>query len=217
MHLMDMCEGSYTPNATAPRAQQNISSCTKPTAMCMCYLVIFITGINNRIDHFDISDQLSKELQAGNLHLDLSAIDWPSDIQDGLNNMSTVLDALFVLYAVGTAANGLTILSALISLFPRTSRLASFGNWGLLSLSSLSLLVASTIITIVQIKAVGLINKNGNEIGVYAYKGGKYLLLTWAAVVVMLLAGAVEIVAGRKNTTGYTRGLGRGLKAFGQL
>lgn len=35
MHLMNMCEGIYTPNATAPRARLNISSCTSPTAMCM--------------------------------------------------------------------------------------------------------------------------------------------------------------------------------------
>lgn len=183
----------------------------------MCYLVIFITGIDNRIDHFDISDQLSKELQAGNLHLDLSAIDWPSDIQNGLNNLSTALDALFILYAVGTAATGLTILNTLISLFPRTSRLASFGNWGLLSLSFLSLIVASAIITIVQIKAVGLINKNGNEIGVYAYKGDKYLLLSWAAVLVMFMGAGAEIVARRKNMIEHPRGLGRGLKGLGRL
>lgn len=106
----------------------------------------------------------------------------------------------------------------LISLFPYKSRLAPFGNWGLLSLSLLSLLVASAITTIVQTEAVGIINKYGNGIGVYAYKGGKYLILTWTAVAVMFLAGAVEIVAGRKNmTTEYTRGLGRGLKAFGRL
>ncbi|KIM93186.1 hypothetical protein OIDMADRAFT_88561, partial [Oidiodendron maius Zn] len=143
MHLMDMCEGSYTPDATAPRARQNVSSCTKLTAMY----------------NFDISGQISNELQVGGLHLDLSAIDWPSGIQDGLNKLSTALDALFVLYAVGTVATGLTILSVLISLFPYTSRLAPFGNWGLLSLSLLSLLVASAITTIVQTEAVGIINK----------------------------------------------------------
>lgn len=176
------------------------------------------TGINNILDHFDISDQLSKELQLGKLHFDLSAIGWPSDIQNGLNNLSTALDTLFVLYTVGATATGLVILGTLITLVTPTSRFALFYNWGLISLSFLSLLIASAVITIVQIKAVGLINRYGNEIGVYAYKGNKYMFLTWAAVVVMLLAGVVEIIAGRKNVKPeYTRGLGRGLKAFGRL
>jgi hypothetical protein len=35
MHLMGMCEGTYTPDATTPRPQQNVSSCTKPKALCM--------------------------------------------------------------------------------------------------------------------------------------------------------------------------------------
>ncbi|PSS18335.1 hypothetical protein M430DRAFT_75514, partial [Amorphotheca resinae ATCC 22711] len=173
MHLMGMCEGTYSPDATTPGTQLNVSSCTKPTAMY----------------HFDISDQLSKELQLGKLHFDLSAIGWPSDIQNGLNNLSTALDTLFVLYTVGATATGLVILGTLITLVTPTSRFALFYNWGLISLSFLSLLIASAVITIVQIKAVGLINRYGNEIGVYAYKGNKYMFLTWAAVVVMLLAG----------------------------
>jgi hypothetical protein len=37
MHLMNMCEGTYTPNATASGTQLNVSACTSPTAMCtMC-------------------------------------------------------------------------------------------------------------------------------------------------------------------------------------
>lgn len=181
-------------------------------------LYSFIAGIDCILDHFDISDQLGKELQLGQLHLDLSAIRWPSDIQNGLNTLSAALDTLFVLYAVGATATGLVILSTLITLVSRTSRFSSCDNWGLLSLSFLSLLIASAVTTIVQKNAVAVINKYGNEVGVYAYKGDKYLLLTWAAVVVMFLAGAMEIIAGRNNReTEYTRSLGRGLKAFGRL
>jgi hypothetical protein len=81
----------------------------------------------------------------------------------------------------------------------------------------LSLLIASAIATIVQIKAVGVINKYSNGISLYTYRGNKYLLLTWAAVVVIFMAAATEIIIGRNNIKNkYTRGLGRGLKAFGQ-
>jgi hypothetical protein len=217
MHLMGMCEGSYTPDATVPHAQLKVLSCTKPTAMCTYCLHRVITSPNSIPDHFDISDQLSKELQLGTLHLDLSAIGWPSDIQNGLDNMSTALNAIFVLYAVGTAATSLIILATVIKLVVRTSRVASLGNWSLLCLPFLSLLIASAIATIVQMKAVGVINKYGNGIGLYAYRGDKYLLLTWAAVVVMFMAAATEIIIGRNDIKNeYTRGLGRGLKAFGR-
>ena len=162
------------------------------------------TGIatNNQIDHFNISEQLDKELQAGKLHLNLSDIDWPSDIQDGLDALNIALDALFVLYAVGIAAAGLSIFTSLVAFFLHGSRLVSFGNWGLASLSFFTLLVASIIITIVQKEAVDLLNKHGNDIGLYAYQGKKYLILTWVAVAVMLLAvtaWVVEFCIGRKN------------------
>lgn len=38
LHLMDMCEGTYTPNATANGAGLNVSSCTNQTAMCKYFL-----------------------------------------------------------------------------------------------------------------------------------------------------------------------------------
>ncbi len=34
LHLMDMCEGNYAPNATNKNAKLNVTSCTNRTAMC---------------------------------------------------------------------------------------------------------------------------------------------------------------------------------------
>lgn len=34
MHMMDLCEGVYSPNATSPDASYNATSCTNQTAMC---------------------------------------------------------------------------------------------------------------------------------------------------------------------------------------
>ncbi len=34
LHLLDMCEGMYSPNATTPNAGYNVTSCTNRTAMC---------------------------------------------------------------------------------------------------------------------------------------------------------------------------------------
>jgi heme/copper-type cytochrome/quinol oxidase subunit 2 len=132
----------------------------------------------------------------------LSDINWPSEIQDGLNALNTALDATFVLYAIGIAAAGCAILASLVALFLHGSRLISFGNWGLATISFLALLIASIIVTVVQSKATKLINKYGNEIGAYAYKGNKYLVLTWVAVAVMflaMLAWVAEFCVGKRN------------------
>ncbi|CZR62557.1 uncharacterized protein PAC_12454 [Phialocephala subalpina] len=186
LHLMDMCEGNYAPNATKKGASLNVSTCSNQTAMY----------------HFDITKQLNQELEIGPLKLNLSDIDWPSDIQDGLNKLNIALDATFVLYAIGIASAGLCIITSLLAFFLHGSRLVSFGNWGIASLSFLTLLIASIIVTVVQSKATHIINKYGNEIGVYAYRGNKYLILTWVAVACMFLAmcsWVVEFCVGRRS------------------
>jgi hypothetical protein len=151
---------------------------------------------NNRLDRFDLSQQLDKELQTGQLHLDLSNIGWPSDIQDGLRSLGPLLSAIFVLYAVGISTAGLNICSAILVRFNKTLRFTRICK-GLASLSFLSLLAASIVITFVQLKAVDLINTYGNDIGLYAYGGNKYMIFTWVAVMFMLLGASAELLGER--------------------
>jgi len=186
IHLMDMCEGMYKPNATEKGAHKNITHCTNQTAM----------------HHLDLTSQISSELQVGKFNLSLADINWPDDIQKGLNALNVAMDATFILYAIGIAAAGCAIIAAFIAFFFHGSRLISFGNWGLAALSFLTLLIASIIITIIQKKATHIINKYGNDIGLYAYRGTKYLIITWVAAAVMFLATCawvVEFCIGRKN------------------
>jgi len=184
--MMDLCEGTYAPNATQKGAKLNVTGCTKQTAMF----------------HFDISKQISEELKIGPLHLNLSDINWPDAIQDGLNTLNTAIDATFVLYAIGIASAGLAIVTSVVAIFLSGSRLTSLGNWGLATLSFLAFLLASIIITVIQSKMTTLINKHGNEIGLFAYRGGKYLVLSWVTMAVMFLATmawAAEFCIGRRN------------------
>ncbi|TVY26756.1 hypothetical protein LHYA1_G004413 [Lachnellula hyalina] len=187
LHLMDSCEGTYAPNATEKGADLNITTCSNETAMF----------------HFNIEKHLNQQLEAGGLHINLTDLDFPDDIQKGLNALTTALNATFVLYCIGIAAAGIAILTALIAFFLSGSRLTSFGNLGLTSLSFLALLTASIIVTVIMNKATHLINKYGNDIGLYAYKGGKYLAITWVAVAVMALASLswiAEFCVGRRRT-----------------
>lgn len=186
LHLMDMCYGEYKPNTTAPGASKNITRCTNATAMF----------------HFDITKQLDSELELGPLNISLSDINWPDQIQDGLDALNAAMDATFILYCIGIAGAGLAIIASLVALFLHGSRLVSLGNWGLAGISFLALLIASIIVTIVQDKASDVINKYGNDIGAYAYKGTKYLIVTWVSVAAMflaLVAWTVEFCIGKRN------------------
>jgi len=186
LHLMTLCEGEYKPNATTKGASKNVTHCTNQTAMYK----------------FDISSQIEKELSIGKYNISLEDIGWPDAIQDGLNTLNVAMDATFVLYAIAIAAAGCAIIASVIAFFLHGSRLISLGNWGLASLSFVTFLIASIIVTVVQNKASHILNKYGNDIGLYAYKGGKYLIITWVTVAVMFLASAawvVEFCIGRKN------------------
>jgi len=202
LHLMDMCEGSYSPNATHKGAHKNISSCTNKTTMY----------------HFDPMTAISEQLSVGKLHLNLSDINWPDELTDGIKALNALTSATFVLYCIGIAAAGLAILTGLVAFFLHGSRLVSLGNGALTILSFLALGIASAIITVIMVKIVNLVTKYGDDIGLFAYKGGKYLALTWSATALMLLATiawTAECVVGRRNknrewaekTTGTRRGI----------
>ncbi len=58
------------------------------------------------------------------------------------------------------------------------------------------------------VKATNLINQHGNDIGIAAYKGNKFLAMTWAATAVMLLAAIAwiaECCVGRQKRTTYMK------------
>lgn len=168
---------------------------------------------NDESDPFDISRHLDEEIRTGQLHLNLSDAGWPSDIQRGLSRLSPLLSALFVLYIVGIATAGLNILTAPVTLLRQSSHLSYFCKVSTL-LSFLSLLTASIIITFVQLESVDLINAYGNDIGVYAYGGGKYMVFTWVAVMFMLLGAAAELLGDKIsswNESGTSLGYAKGV------
>lgn len=189
LHLMDMCEGSYSPNATATGASKSSNmTCTNRTAMY----------------HFDPVGSLNASLQSNSIlkGINLTDIDWPDKLTDGLDALNGLSSATFVLYVLGIAFSGLAIITSALAFFLHGSRLISFGNWGIATTAFIFLGVASAIVTAIMVKVVDLVNKYGNDAGVYAYKGSKFLALTWAGTALMLvasLAWVVEFCVGRRR------------------
>lgn len=117
----------------------------------------------------------------------LQDLGYPDEIQDGINAINGLLGATFVLYCIGIALTGVLILLSLAAMFSHGSGL-SILNLVLAFLAFLAFGIGSAILTAFMVKATGLINEHGNDIGLYAHKGNKFLALTWAATGAMLLA-----------------------------
>lgn len=184
LHMMDLCEGNFSPNASTPGADYNVTSCTNKTTMY----------------HFDPAAIINSELQAGDLHINITTLQWPQVLTDGIQAINILLDVTFVLYCIGIAACGLVIIFSTIAFFlpsaysytatttATPSRFISVLAGLLAMVAFLALGIASAIVTVFMVKVVDLVGQYGRDIGVYAYKGGKFLAITWASTGVMLLS-----------------------------
>nr|OQO31186.1 hypothetical protein B0A51_01565 [Rachicladosporium sp. CCFEE 5018] len=191
-HILDFCEGFYTPtdmpNATVSKSdiKKNVTDCSNRTAMY----------------HFDPQQTLQLELNnSGNSNINLTDLNWPDEIDAGLKALRIASQAMFVLYCIAIAFAGVAFLAALASNF-FTGRISSFINVLIDLLAFLAIGIASAIATAIAVKAADVINHYGNEIGVSAQKGGKFLVLTWVATGVMFVASLVwcfDCIAGRKD------------------
>ncbi|KAK3068293.1 hypothetical protein LTS18_000721, partial [Coniosporium uncinatum] len=101
-------------------------------------------------------------------------------IDDALNAYHTATKAAFVLYCMGIGFALILMLFSIIALFTAT-RLMGIAGFVLALLAFICLGIASGIGTAIGVKGSKEINRYENDIGVSAYRGGKFLALTWAA------------------------------------
>lgn len=131
----------------------------------------------------------------------LQDLGYPNEIQDGIDAINGLLGATFVLYCIGIALSGILIILSLAAILSNGPGLP-IANLLLAFLAFLAFGIGSAILTAFMVKASNLINENGNDIGLYAYKGNKFLALTWAATGAMILAFLAWIlvaIRGRKD------------------
>lgn len=171
-HMLDYCEGYFTPTPFANLTSQpskNITFCSNQTSFFS----------------FDPGAVIQNELKPG---VKLTDLDWPTTIENGVHAVKGATDVIFVLYLAGAVATGMALIGALVGVrevFRYSAMICSM----LSSLAFGSLLLASSIATILISKVVDVINTHGNDIGVYAYKGETFIAMTWAATLLTLIAG----------------------------
>lgn len=117
-HVLDFCEGFYTPTPVANltvNPNKNVTKCSNSTAMF----------------HFDPAQIIQDELKPG---INLTTLKWPSAIQDAVRTVQLASQVMFVLYCMGAAAVGLAMIGAMISVFA-SGRLSAVVNFMLASVS----------------------------------------------------------------------------------
>ena len=165
---------------------KNVTSCSNKTAMY----------------NFDPRKTLQKELNnSGHGNINLTELHWPDAVDSGLHALKIAQRAVFILYCIAIAMIGFAMILALASIFFE-GRLSAFVNVLVDWLAFLAIGLASAIVTAVIVKATDVINKHGNDVGISAAKGTKFLILTWVATALMLVASMAwcfDCIVGRKK------------------
>lgn len=198
VHMMDYCYGDYTPtplpNATVSSSDihKNVTACSNQTAMYK----------------FDPTAIIEQQLNESGIDVTLDDLNWPQDIQTGINALHILQTTVFVLYCIAIALIALSLVVALVSIFA-SGRLSACLNFLLCGCAFLAIGLASAIITAVIVKGSEIINKYGNDIGIEAHRGNKFLAITWAATALMLIVLVWWIgdccVGRRKKTANYAK------------
>jgi hypothetical protein len=196
--MLNYCEGQYTPaevaNATVSQSDisKNVTECSVTKAMYKFNPTQIIEDALNRTTGTEVT---------------LSDLQWPEDIETGIRALNALMAAMFVLYIIAICLIFLALVAAVAAIL-LSGRLSACLNFLLATVAFLAIGLASALVTAVMVKGTGLINDYGNDIGLEAKYGGKFLALTWAAtglMLVVLLAWVVEFCVGRRQKKTYTK------------
>lgn len=98
VHLLDYCEGEYSPNSTARNPGMNTTECSNRTV-----------GF-----HFEPSRYIEEALPSG---ITLEDIHWPEDITDAERTIRAATTAMIVIYIIGIGFAGIAIFTAIWAVF----------------------------------------------------------------------------------------------------
>ncbi|KAL1794956.1 hypothetical protein ACET3X_006772 [Alternaria dauci] len=177
-HMLNYCQGQYEPgevaNATLSQSDisKNVTECAESRATYK----------------FDPTQIIQDALNRTGVDITLQDLQWPEDIQNGIDTLNALMAAMFVLYVIAICLIFITLVTSVLGIFIGNGRLTPCVNFLLATLAFLAIGLASALVTAVMIKATDIINDNGSEIGLRANYGGKFLAITWAATALMLIA-----------------------------
>ncbi|TDZ47212.1 SUR7 family protein pun1 [Colletotrichum trifolii] len=192
LHLMDVCQGDFAPNVTAPNPWLNVTKCTQPRP-----------GPN-----VNLTKMLDQELSVGPMQISLADLEWPDSLEDALDKVNKALLAIFVLYVLGIAFSGLAILGSLAAFFLGFKKRMTVTNFVFAFLAALVLFAGSLVTTIGAKEGAKQINDLGDDVRISADVGQKFMIISWVAFAVMAAAAVYWVtqfcVDRRSRRRGYT-------------
>lgn len=190
VHLTDLCYGNFTPNATAANATWGASNCTAP---------FHWTSVRN------FTSLLNHSLGAGPFQLDLADIGLARDvvgvIDDALGLLDTCLKAMVVLYMFAAGFIGLSMTLSVCAVFALKSNEVQEGQWAptlahrtkkiffhgtfFSTVAGFAFLLAGNVVTTWGGRTVvEAVRAHGEVFGLRAFRGGRFLAMTWGAFAV---------------------------------
>ncbi|KAI9167058.1 Anditomin synthesis protein L [Paramyrothecium foliicola] len=178
MHIMTVCEGSFTPNATAPDIGLNVSACRETAPK----------------EKFNLTDMLDRELELGPLNLNLADLNWPPEIQDKLDLINALLLAIFILFVLTVGFTGLNVLFGVASFLSPESRLLLLINVTLAGLGMVTSVIAAVVVTVAVTKGLDELNKAAEDAGIRGERGDGFFAFVWVVAGLMLGAAFAWVV-----------------------
>ncbi|KAI0541118.1 actin cortical patch SUR7/pH-response regulator pali [Xylaria digitata] len=190
LHIMTLCEGMFSPNASDSGARYNLTNCTAQQP-----------GLK-----LNLSEVLDHEIKAGPLDLNINQIPIPDNVQKAIDTVNDALLALLVIYALASGFSGLSFLvslAVLVLLRKRVNMLVIWANVAISSLGAFILLIGSAVITYVNNKGVPEINDAGKDVGISGIRGSKLITLSWVSFALMLVTSLYWALPTLKYTRGW--------------
>lgn len=209
VHLTDLCYGNFTPDATAANSTWGANNCTAP----------FQWG-----QILNFTSMLNQSLNVGPFQLDLSDIGLVQDvihyIDEALDLLDSCLKAIFAMYLFAAIFIGSSMLLSVGAVFAlksndvqegqwtptldrRTKMIFFHGTFGATVAGFVFLLIGNVVTTWGGKKVVDEVQKHTEKYGLYAFRGGKFLAMTWGAFAVFCFVLAYWVM---EEWTDFRRG-----------
>ena len=180
-NILGYCEGYFN-----SKGGRNYTYCSKPQAFF----------------EFDPKAILQADVDAaGYSDINISELDWPTEIDNGLTVVHKVEKAAFILYIVAVALIALATVSAAVSVC-LYGRLSAFINVMLSGLAFIAVGLASAVVTVAGIKGSSTLDKYGDTIDISASYGKQFLIFTWistACMVICSMSWCVGCIVGDRS------------------
>ncbi|KAF2703248.1 integral membrane protein-like protein [Pleomassaria siparia CBS 279.74] len=181
-HIMNDCYGKYlpgpVPNATvsADDIYRHLDGCSKIRANYWFDPRVFL---QQSLDRANVTTITVDSL--------LDQIGFPASITSGLNVLRVAYHAMFACYIITIVLSFIMLLTSALYIFSNGSRITACITMIVSVMTFLASGAASGVATAVNVIGASVINEKGNQYGIEAHQGRKFLALTWGCTAILLV------------------------------